>query len=547
MVKTQSLSALSEEFVEIMFRQDPVAATGVGIHDYDALLPDESPEGIEKRLSWLRDYERRLEAQASQEDESAGQRVDRALLHARVEGLKTDLELLRMHERNPVRYAQSALDGVFVLYARPFAPLDERKEPILARMMAIPDYLATARKNLRDVPGVYLGIASEVALSGPLFVDEVVRSLRRHFPAEAERIEHAGSRARVGFLQYQDYLEKTLRPVAGAACAIGADVMNHKLHHEHLLPYDCDALDQLGREHVAKTRALLEEEAQRIDGSRDWRRQILDARRQRPDPAKLRARYAAEGERTRGFVEEKRIAPVPEGALEFIDTPIYKRNVIPHAAYLPPGAFDDDQTGCFYVTPVDVTRPAPEQEQQLEGHCEARIPLIALHEGYPGRHLQRLHANQARTRVRQLNDSSLFSEGWALYCEQMMYEEGYFADPATRLFQLKDLLWRACRVVVDVGLHTGRMTSGEAVAYLTTEAMLESTTAEREMRRHCLEPARPMSYLVGKLALLELRDEASRRLGARFSLHDFHAALLAGGAIQPSLVGEELWERLGAA
>jgi len=126
-----------------------------------------------------------------------------------------------------------------------------------------------------------------------------------------------------------------------------------------------------------------------------------------------------------------------------------------------------------------------------------------------------------------------------------MHEEGYFTDPATRLFQLKDLLWRACRVALDVGLHTGGMTFEEAVDILTREAMLERTNAEREVRRHCLEPTRPMSYLVGKLALLGLRDEARRRLGARFSLHDFHAALLAGGTIQPSLVGEELWERLG--
>ena len=135
-----------------------------------------------------------------------------------------------------------------------------------------------------------------------------------------------------------------------------------------------------------------------------------------------------------------------------------------------------------------------------------------------------------------------------MYCEELMWEQGYFtADPLTRLFQLHDLQFRACRAVLDAALHAGRMSPEEAVAYLVEEVMLDPALATREVQRYCMTPTQPMSYLVGKLQILELRSEAQRRLGHRFHLHDFHAALLASGTIPPALVREELWPRLGLA
>jgi uncharacterized protein (DUF885 family) len=167
-----------------------------------------------------------------------------------------------------------------------------------------------------------------------------------------------------------------------------------------------------------------------------------------------------------------------------------------------------------------------------------------VHEAYPGHHLQLCHAGRAGSRLRQLADSSLFAEGWALYCEELMHELGYYLDPVTRVFQLRDLLWRACRVVIDVGLHTGKLTFMQAVDYLVEEAMLERLNAVMEVKRYTLMPTQPMSYLIGKLQILALRDEARKRLGDRFDLARFHTALLAGGTLPPALVREELFQRL---
>jgi len=312
-----------------------------------------------------------------------------------------------------------------------------------------------------------------------------------------------------------------------------------------MLDADAAQIEGLGREHVDRTQRLLEEEARRIDPQRDWRQQLLDARQRTPDAGRVRDIYAREVDRARRFVLDKRIAPLPEGSLEVIDTPPFERMVVPYASYLAPGPFDADQTGIFYVTPVDATRPREEQVEQLEGHCLAAIPLVVLHETYPGHHLQRLHANRASSRLRQLATNNCFVEGWALYCEEMMWEQGFFTDPATRLFQLRDLLFRACRAVIDVRLQSGRMTPTEAVDYLVREAMIEPVNALREVRRYLLAPAQPLSFLVGKLELLAVREEAQRKLGDRFNLQEFHAGVLAGGSLPIALVRDELWERVG--
>jgi uncharacterized protein (DUF885 family) len=546
METTQSFTALSEEFVEVTLRHDPVAATAVGIHDYDHELPDHSPDGFRAFASWLRDFDRRFSATASEQSLAGAQRIDHAWLRSRIDAIEIELDQLRTHTRNPVRYSECALTGVFLLLVRSFAPLAERKEAILSRLMKIPDYLLRVRANFEQVPAQVVKIAAEINSSAPSFVDEVMRVLLREFPGEAERIEFAGARARAGFLDYQKFLEGALLPAAAGSFAIGAPAMNDKLRREHLLKWDCDGLDRLGLEHIERTRSLLEEEARRLDSTRSWQEQVAAAKRRHPEPRNLREAYQEETDRALRFVRERNIAPLIEAGVEVIDTPVFDRAVIPYAAYLPAAPFDEDQTGYFFVTPIDLSRSHEEQAQQLEGHNYAGMPLTVLHEAYPGHHLQVGHANRSGSRLRRLADSNVFAEGWALYCEEMMYEEGFLLDPVSRLFQLKDLLWRACRVVIDVRLHTGRMGFDEAVNFLVEKAMIEHVNAVTEVKRYVLTPTQPMSYLIGKLEFLDLREEARRRLGAGFNLHDFHARLLSTGTVPMALAREELFESLGA-
>ena len=550
MIETvRTFTALSEEFVELFMKHHPVAATEAGIHDYDHVLPDDSPDGLKARASWLRDLDQRLVASVPWDELPLEPRIDYALLRSRIASLRADLEEIKVPQRAPGVFLDRAFNSVHLLLARSFAPLDERKEAVVSRLMAIPDYLEAVKPNLKQVPAELLAASLTTAAHGPTFVDEVVRTLLRQFPGEAERLEHAGNRARSGFLRFHDWMERELKPRCTGTFAIGERWMNYKLEHEHMAPFSCTELERIGREHVAHALVLLDDEARRHDPRRSWRELIDQGRRRTPEAHWLREAYVAEMDRARRFVVERRIAPLPPGErLEILDTPVFERSLWPYAAYQAPAPFDAETAGVLYVTPIDIRRSKEEQAAQLGAHCTPALPILALHEGYPGHHLQLSPANRAGSRLRRIMHSDVLAEGWALYCEELMWEQGYFtADPLTRLFQLRDLLFRACRAVLDATLQSERMTPREAVDYLVEQVMLDPTLAASEVSRYCTSPTQPMSYLVGKLQILELRSDAQQKLGGRFNLHDFHAALLASGTIPPVLVREELWSRLAVA
>ena len=214
--------------------------------------------------------------------------------------------------------------------------------------------------------------------------------------------EHAAGLARRGFLKYQEFLDRDLDAKIGGTFAIGERWMNFKLEREHLLELDCTRLEAFGREQMGLIQAQLEAEAKRIDPQRTWRDLVAESKLKHPEPLRLREAYAAEVDRARRFVTEQHLVPLPPGEkLEVVDTPVFERTTTPYVAYLPPAPFDEDQTGHLFVTPIDTARRKDEQAQQLQAHCYAAMPLAALHETFPGHHVQLCHANRAGSRLRR--------------------------------------------------------------------------------------------------------------------------------------------------
>ncbi len=216
-------------------------------------------------------------------------------------------------------------------------------------------------------------------------------------------------------------------------------------------------------------------------------------------------------------------------------TPDFARPAIPYAAYLPPPLFATGSRGYFWVSLPPPKTPPDQEEAMLQGHYRAGIRLTALHEAYPGHHLQlcRMRGNQSHT-LNKIFESTFFVEGWALYCEKLMVEEGFLNDPLEKMAQLKDLLWRACRVVVDVGLHTGTLTPDEAVAYLVKEARLEEPNARAEVLRYTRSPSQPMSYALGRHFFLKARDAFGG------PLKSFHDEVMTWGCLPPPVMAHHM-------
>jgi uncharacterized protein (DUF885 family) len=176
------------------------------------------------------------------------------------------------------------------------------------------------------------------------------------------------------------------------------------------------------------------------------------------------------------------------------------------------------------------------KRDRLEGHPRAGIAVIACHEGYPGHHLQLTVAADHTSLARRALRSNLMVEGWGLYVEELMTELGYLDQPDTKLLRLKDLLWRAARVVVDVGLSTGEMTFDEAVSYMVERPRLEPPNALAEVRRYTLTPTQPSSYALGRQSILDLRERAR---GKGWGMRLFHDRLLAAGSLPPKLLARD--------
>jgi uncharacterized protein (DUF885 family) len=199
---------------------------------------------------------------------------------------------------------------------------------------------------------------------------------------------------------------------------------------------------------------------------------------------------------------------------------------MPFAAYYEPARFDDDNVALYIVTPDVDGDPNAMRE-----HYWASISNTSIHEAYPGHHLQLAIAARHPSLSRMLTNAPEFVEGWGMYSEQMMREEGFDDGPAFRLAMYTDVVWRACRIILDIRMHRGELTADEATDFLVEHTSFETANARAEVRRYTYTPGYQLSYLLGKVLILGLREEEKRRLGPAYDQRAFHDTLLRNGSL----------------
>ena len=262
-----------------------------------------------------------------------------------------------------------------------------------------------------------------------------------------------------------------------------------------------------------------------------------------PTEQEFLAEYRREVERAREFVQSRGLATLPDGErLRVVETPSFQTTVTPFAAYMAPAPFESAKEGFLWVTPPPAGAAPEVRSRMLQDHLRPSIPATVVHETYPGHHLQLSVACRIPSRVRRSFGTSVLVEGWAFYCEEMMAEQDYYEDPRSRVMLFKDQLWRACRVVIDVGLQTRGMTAEAAADMLCEVARLERPSAAAEVLRYTRTPTQPMSYAVGKQAILNLREDLRSRLGPVFDLGDFHDRFLSFGSIPIGLIRGQMMQ-----
>jgi uncharacterized protein (DUF885 family) len=530
----------SERWLGRIMELSPVTATQLGDHRWDDRLADRTAEAIEG------EYREMLAALAEFQamdgsSFSLDARIDHRLVVQIFKRIVRDYEKFQSHRRNPGLYLEEGVGGVFLLILMEFAPLPQRLRSALGRVRELPRVLREGQRNLvpAEVPRVWAEITLEQAQQAPgLLLGLLPAMAAKAAPELQPELMEAGKAATQAIQAYAQFIQDQILPQAAGDFAAGRELFDEMLREEHMVDYDADELLETGWAQFRSTRTQMEAVAREIDPNRSVKDLLEQAKADHPSAEGLLDAYREQMAAIRQYVIDRDIATIPSGeTLRIVETPSYLRPIIPYAAYMPPGILEEKQEGIFIITPVDPSDPPDAQEQKLRGHYWAKLPITALHEAYPGHHLQLVWANRVPTIPRRMGSflATLFIEGWAFYCEELLEQLGYIAQPIQRLGRLNDQLWRAARIILDVSLHTRGMTVDEAVQFLVQEAGLEPTNALAEVRRYTQSPTQPQSYLMGKLAILELVADY-RRAHPDASLREVHDTLLGSGSLPPRLM-----------
>jgi len=516
-----SLRDIEKSFFDLYWHMDPVAATQAGVPGHDNRYGRFSTPALAPHLAALKSIATALESAnvADLEEE-----IDRTALLNEIRVMLLRYEKLKPQAKNPEFWLSHLLGGLHhLLLSADRTPADKAAAAI-GRLEDIPDFLEDLKTSLEEPVRVFVETAMRMTEGGRLLIKEIAAALGAQAPTHAARLSAAAELASAALLAFDANLERWL-DMGTEHFAIGEDAFNFLLHYQHALRDTAPELWRYGLRLKEEIEADLVRLAKQLDGGSPWPELVDRLRGDHPASNELVDAYAKEMARARDFVEQRKLAPIPKAPLGVIPTPAFMRPVIPYAAYDSPGAYSRDRTGWFYVT-----------VRILRDHCRYELAATALHEGYPGHHLQLVIAKELPSHVRKNLWTPLTVEGWALYCEDMMGEEGFYASDQELFFQRVHLLWRAMRILLDVGLHTRGMTREQAVDQMVSELHVERGNAEAEVRRYCAWPAYQLSYAVGRRELLRLRDDFRKAKGNSFTLRGFHDAVLPYGGLPVTLI-----------
>ena len=449
------LGLLVEDFLAERFSDDPVSASGVGLEGYDDLLPDLSAEAVARREAredeWTQAFTALGDAGLSDQE-----RVDRDLVLADLAGHRV-MRDWQAWRRSPDAYTV-ALGGTFLLLLHRLRPEPELARSVAARLAGLPEALAQGRANLeaelcspvlvrRALGGVRGGISYCRTVAG-----ELAEDLRGP-------VVEAGERAAVALESYAEFLEDLATRATGDF-AIGEQRYDGLLREREGLSFGARELSGRGRAEWERLAGLMAEQATAM-GDPDWRATLTRLDQDHPPtPEAMRDEYEAWTERARRFCLDHDLVSLPEGEeCLVVPSPPFQRAMLAVASYMPPPSATSSRRGHFFVPypPDGATRD--QVDQRLATNSRSGAASLTVHEAWPGHHwhLAWVAARQPGL-LRSVVWSSYTVEGWGLYTEQMMREQGFYQVPSHAFRQTDARLFRAARVFVDTALHLGEMT-----------------------------------------------------------------------------------------
>ena len=524
-----------DEFLESYFQHHPCFAVQQGRHDFDGRLPDWSDEGLRKTIQHLHGSRKRAQAFRNL---SGHQAFERKYLLARIQRDLFWLETLDWPHKSPTFYFDWELDNLDpdVYLTPPYAPIEVRLSGFIKYLKALPKAAEQIQLNLRrPLPPSYRetglqrfkGLASYLSKEAPAVFKTVTDG------ALQTELREAVPPAVQSLLQLVAALEAQ-PPGTEGSFAIGKKFFREMLQQTEMLDIPLAKVEKMGRADFERNLAALEKACQKLAPGKSVQEALAQVSASKPPEGPV-AGARRQLSVLKNFLKAENIVTIPSTADARVE------ESPPHArwnfAYINlPGPFSPEAPAIYYIAPPDPTWSKEDQENYIPG--ETDLLFTSVHEVWPGHFLHALHSYGAKSKIGRVFHSYAFSEGWAHYAEEMMFQEGLgdFA-PEYQIGQLLNALLRNARLLSAIGLHSRTMSVAESEE-LFIKAHQARATARQQAARGTFDPAY-LNYTLGKLLILEMRDEW-RAKNPRETLQRFHDQLLSYGGPPLPLVREQI-------
>ncbi|WP_282272515.1 DUF885 domain-containing protein [Stenotrophomonas sp. PS02298] len=540
---------LSKKALDTWMQLSPVSATQIGDHRYDSQLDDLSAAGQQKSL----EASKALLAELNKLDVSKLGRenqVDAAILRNQLQSDIWSNETMQSWKWDPQVYNGLAGSAIYGLMAREFAPLPERLKSATARIELIPQIFAAARANLDParVPKIH---AETVAKQnrGILSLVEtfIVPNIGQLEAADQERLKAAIATLTSAVEEQQTWLDKTLVPNAKGEFRIGAEKYDQKLKFSLNSSLSRTEIGERARAELTRVRKDMYGIAQVVlkdkPGAPEMPANPTDDQQQKAIEAALELAYADKPARDKvvddakaaldqstEFVRKHDLMTLPDAPVDIILMPEFQRGVA--VAYCDsPGPLDKNLKTFYAVSPIPDDWNDKQVDSFLREYNSRMIHLLSIHEGTPGHYLEGWHSGKFPSTLRAVLRSGLFAEGWAVYTERMMQEQGYLDnDPLFHLVQLKFYLRTIANAILDQGVHVDNWSREQAMHLMTHDAFQQESEASGKWVRAQLTSAQLPTYFVGAQEHFDTRKAVQEKQGANFNLKAYHDQMLSYGA-----------------
>lgn len=555
------LNTFFKNYLDEYLRQQPLQATSLGDHRFDSRLDDISKTARDGWLAFARQMDEELPRQVDYRKLSRDSQIDFEIFQHNLQTQIWESENFHPFETDPRTYGNYLSDSVYLLLSHSTLPKETNIANGIIRMAQMPSIVGEAEKTLTNPPKPILETAILQNRGAIEFYENGIFQFAGDTP-QLDRLKTVAASVVTLLREYQKFLEGPLMLRATGDWRIGKEKFDKKFELETEAGITAEQNLADAEAEFTRVRRDMYDVARQLwcqyfpreplppddaDGERETVMKVVDAVDQahgKPEDLVNDARATVAN--IKEFIRKKDYVQLPDPDLcQVIEMPEFRRgNSLAYLDNAPP--LDPDANSYYAVSPPPSDWDAQRVKSFLEEYNHYMLQILTIHEAYPGHYVQLAHAARASSLIRRVYQSGVYVEGWAVYGEMTMLNEGYGdGDLRLRLMQLKFYLRAVANSILDYKMHCTQMTDAEALKFMTEDAFQSEGEARLKLIRAKQSSVQLSTYFVGRMAHYRLHQQIEREMGDKFSLAAYHNAVIAPGSIPVKYLPELVRARLG--